>query len=95
MPQYFEKDPQGKVPYSIDWGKKFLPVGDTITTSTWTVSDPAITIVGTPGITVDGRETTVWLSGGTADTLYEATNHIISVGGIESDESIFIHVKQL
>jgi len=88
MPQAFEKDPQAVLDYAIDWSDWLG--SDTISTSAWTV--PA-------GITKDSDSnttttTTIWLSGGTADTDYELINHIVTAGGREDDRTITIRVRQ-
>jgi len=83
MAQSFIKDPNAVLDYSIDWSS-WLATGETITVSTWTVSI---------GITVDsnnfsGTDTVVWLSGGTAGSDYEGTNHITTSVGREDDRTI-------
>jgi len=88
MPQAFEKDPQAVLDYSIDWTDWL--VSDTISTSTWTVPS-GITKVSDSKTTV---KTTIWLSGGTADTDYELINHIVTANSREDDRTITIRVRQ-
>jgi len=88
MPQVFEKDPQAILDYAIDWTSWLS--SDTISTSTWTVPS-GITKVSDSTTTTT---TTIWLSGGTADTDYELINHIVTAGGREDDRTITIRVRQ-
>ena len=83
------KDPAGVLDYSIDWT---LWLGsDTIIDSTWTVPT---------GITKSGESfttliTTIWLSGGTAETIYTITNKITTTGGRITEQSFLIRVRNL
>lgn len=84
----FTKDPDGVLDYQIDWSD-WLGT-DTIVTSTWTV--------GT-GITKDSdtnttTTATIWLSGGTAGTMYTLVNRITTTDGRTDDRSIYVTVKE-
>jgi len=90
MSDIFTKDPDAILDYSIDWSR-YLATGVTISTSSWTVPS---------GITEDSDSnttttTTVVLSGGTADTDYSLTNHVVLSDGNEDDRSITIAVREL
>lgn len=83
----FIKDPTEVLDYGFSW-LAWLD-GDTITASTWTVE---------AGLTKDSQSfntttTTVWLSGGTADVDYLATNHITTAGGRQGDRQHTIKVR--
>jgi len=84
-----DKDPAGVLDYSIDWT---LWLGsDTITNSTWTLPT---------GITNSGESfttliTTIWLSGGTAGTIYTITNKITTAAGRITEQSFHIRVRNL
>lgn len=80
------KDPSDKKDYAIDWATLLAGEGETsLTTSTWSVSDPS-------GLTVEalapyapyisGTRTIVWVSGGTAGTVYALTNTVVTAGAI-------------
>lgn len=76
------KDPDAVLDYEIDWSTWLG--SDTISTSAWTV--PA-------GLTKDSdtnttTTATIWLSGGTAGEVYELTNHIVTAGGREQDQTV-------
>jgi hypothetical protein len=83
----FKKDPSAVLDYSIDW-TPWLPSGDTIATSTW-VAETGITIDSTANSTT---KTTVWLSGGTAGTIYKVTNTITTAGGRTDERTLHIIV---
>lgn len=84
----YAKDPDAVLDYLIDW-TAWLD-GDTIATSTWTVET---------GLTKDSDSnttttTTIWVSGGTAGTNYEATNHIVTDGGREDDRTLTFIIRE-
>lgn len=75
--------------YSIDW-EDWLGT-DTIASVTWTVPT---------GLTKDSQSNTttvatVWLSGGTADTLYAVECRIMTAGGRTQDKTVYLRVAQL
>lgn len=63
--------------------------GDTISISTWTADDPAITLED-PAI-VDGT-TVVWVSGGTLNHGYRVTNQITTAAGRKTERTIYITI---
>jgi hypothetical protein len=83
------KDPSAAVPYTIDWGTKWLIGSDTIASSTWTVPS-GITKVSD---THDTKTCTIKLSGGTAGQEYVIANKIVTVGGITDERSFTIRVE--
>ena len=63
--------------------------GDTIASSSWSVSGPdALLVVDSD--TNSTTVTTVYLSGGTIGVTYTVTNHVITSSGLEDDRSIRI-----
>lgn len=87
----FEKDPQDKLDYAVDWTSQ-LAVGETISTSTWTVPTGITQI--TPAPSIDDGIVTIWLSGGTVGTRYDVLNHIVTSQGREYDRTVPILVVQ-
>ena len=88
MSAIFIKDPNAVLDYTITWTAWLS--SDTISASTWTV--PA-------GLTKDSdsfgdSNSTVWLSGGTADAEYEIINHITTAAGRQEDQTLIIVCKQ-
>lgn len=85
----WRKAPTAIIDYAIDWAAIFP--GDTISVSTWDVP---------VGITNADEDTTstraiIRLSGGTLDTEYTITNHVVMASGQEDERSIIIKVKAL
>ncbi|AZM51779.1 hypothetical protein DMA15_03605 [Streptomyces sp. WAC 01529] len=84
----WEKDPDATLDWVWDWSD-WLEPGETITTSTMTVS---------AGLTLNSdahsaTSATAWVSGGTPGTPYQVTNRIITSAGRIDDRSITIRVK--
>jgi hypothetical protein len=82
----FPKDPNAVLDYKIDWTTWLA--GDTISSSTWIVPS-GITKTTESNTTTT---TTIWLSGGTADTEYEVVNRIVTAGGRTDDRTLHIFV---
>ncbi len=85
----FIKDPQAKLDFGFDWGTYWLQSGETISISTWTIPDGLTQVA----ISNTDSTTTVWISGGTADTDYTITNHIKTSESREDDRSMIIKVR--
>lgn len=86
----FQKDPDATLDYKRDWSDWLTPFGDTIQTSTWTVST---------GLTKSNESNTatvatVWLSGGTVGASYTVTNHIVTAQGRTDERSFQVNVRQ-
>ena len=86
MPQVFEKDANAVLDYTIDW--TLWLDSDTISTSVWS-ADSGITIDSSSS---DTTSATVWLSGGTAGTVYMVTNRITTAAGRTDDRRLLIRV---
>ncbi len=85
----YTKDPQAKNDYGYDWTKWLA--GDTISSSTWASAPTGLT---QSNPTASTTNTTVWLAGGTVDTVYRVTNHIVTAAGRENDETFRIIVRE-
>lgn len=86
------KDPEEVLDYDLDWTQRLD--GDTITMSTWTLSsaNPDTALI------IDSDEETasvtkIWLSEGTIGQTYEVTNHIITAGGREMEQTCRLRIK--
>lgn len=88
----FTKDPQAVLDYGWDW-TNWLAGGETITTSTWTITlaPDAILTIATP--TFDGTSTTIWASAGTVGSDYKITNHITTSAGRQDDRTHKLQVR--
>lgn len=90
------KDPDADLDYAVDWGTgaepgPWLPAGDSIATSVWTVPDGLVLGTGDKAPTITGGNLTrCWLSGGTAGTTYQVTNQITTVDGRVDERSLTI-----
>ena len=83
----FVKDPNSVLDFVIDWSAWLG--SDTISTSTWTVTDGITKTVDTKTTTT----TTIWLSGGTLNAEYECLCRIVTAGGRTEDCTITIVVE--
>lgn len=90
----YTKDPDAVLDYTIDW-TEWLPTGDTITASTFTVNSDDNDAITVDDQLNDDNTTTVWLSGGIAGQKYTVTNHITTAAGREDDRSLTISIKEL
>jgi hypothetical protein len=87
-PNYFVKDPNATLDYSVDW-TDWLDT-DTISGVAWTV--PAgITQTAVAATT---KVATIWLSGGTAGQSYDLICRITTAGGRIDDRTISIMVRE-
>lgn len=84
------KDPQSVLDYAVDWSE-WLATGDTITSSSWTVSGPDSGLVIDTD-TNDDNSATVWLSGGTLSKTYSVVNTIVTDQGRGDERTIRITV---
>lgn len=89
--QSYEKDPDAKLDYSINWAA-WLGV-DTISVSTW-IADTGITIAGSPAPSNTATVATVWLSGGTLGGVYNVVNRITTAAGRIQDATLVIQIAQ-
>ena len=94
MTTTFVHDPAAVLDYAIDWSQ-WLQNGETITSATWADSVPAglEQATGKPP-SIDGATTVVWLTGGTAGTLYTVTAHVVTSMGREDDRTFAVRVQE-
>ena len=93
---YHTKDPEAVLDYLVDWST-WMPSGDAITASSWTITGPdsALTL-GTGAQAPDNTDTTatMWLVGGTLGQRYQAVNHIVTAQGREDDRTLYISIAE-
>ena len=93
------KDPETKSTYGHDW--QLWLNGDTISTSTWTVTaneSPVTLVLSNSSIgaytgdspQLENSVTRIIADGGTAGITYTIVNHIVTDGGQECDRSITV-----
>lgn len=86
------KDPEAVLDYAIDWdvtGDSWLS-GDTISSVTWTV--PTGLTKGSESNTT--TTATVWLSGGTAGSIYSISCKIVTAGGRTDERTFKLKVEE-
>jgi len=83
----FEKDPEANLDYAIDWSEWLGE--DILIDSQWVVEEGLS--LGSDSHT--DTIATVWISGGTHQSRYEATNTIITAGGRIDERTIRIKCK--
>lgn len=80
---YIDKDPGSRLIYSMDWSE-WLPLGDTLSTATYTIStiagDTAAIVKHSQGVE-GGDVSYVELSGGSAKEIYTVTATVTTVDG--------------
>lgn len=100
MAKRFDKDPSAVLPYGFDAGT-WLDLGETITTSTWSVivytnksgvSSPPLINVDSSSKT--NTSTTVWLSGGLVGVTYRVTNRIVTSLSKTDERSFLVDVVE-
>lgn len=83
------KDPDEVLDYEIDWTTRLA--GDTILTSTWTISPDSLLVKNSDTFT--GSTTTIWLQGGTLGKTYELTNRVTTAGGRTMDQTVDLLIQ--
>lgn len=89
LPLWPPKDPGDTLDYLLDWSL-FLD-SDTISSAVWTVPSGLTKTAQSETTTT----TTVWLSGGTADTLYTLDCTITTAGGRTAQRRVGLYVEEL
>jgi hypothetical protein len=89
MASQFIKDPNAVLDYQWDWSA-WLPTGDTISTSTVTITsgDVAKNSDSHTATTV-----TAWLSAGTVSTEAEVTARVVTAQGRTDDRTITLKIQ--
>lgn len=82
------KDPGAVLDYGFDWSD-WLGIGETISTSSWTVPLGITNVSDSKTNTL----TTIWVSGGTNGTDYSLVNHIKTNANREDERTHIIKVR--
>lgn len=85
------KDPDAVVDYTLNWGADYLESGETISTSTWTVTPTGLTKDSDSN---DTTTTTIFVSGGTRGKIYRLTNKIVTSKSRTDERSLVVRVEQ-
>lgn len=90
----YTKDPLEKKDYEIDWSRH-LGAGETVSTSTWSVSPAGLTLAAPNQSANTGTITRTRLTGGTAGVEYRVTNHVVTSTTQEFERSFQVNVTDL
>lgn len=85
---YFVKDPDAILDYTIDWLNWLC--SDTIVTGTWVVPSGITRVTDT----ITTTTATIWLSGGTVGKSYNLVNKINTSGGRADNRTISLMVRE-
>ena len=89
----FLHDPDaGPLDYLIDWSD-WLETSDALDTATWTITGDDEVLERTDDY-VNATATSIWVQGGTAGVVYNASVHVVTTGGREDERSIDIRVLE-
>jgi len=89
MGDQFKKDPDAVLDYSVDWGD-WMESSETLSVSTWVVPSG----ITKDSDTITGTEAVIWLSGGTAGSMYDLTNRVTTDASRTDDRTITVYVRQ-
>jgi len=84
----FAKDPNATLDYVIDWATYLA--GDTVVAASFTVT-AGLNVVS---FSNTSTTSTVWLSGGTIDTVYTVTGQITTAAGRIDERSFTVIIQQ-
>lgn len=87
----FAKDPQAILDYSFDWDDNYLALGETISTSVWSVLPAGELAIDSTANTTSTATATV--SSGIAGHIYRLTNRITTSNGRTEERSITMRVQ--
>jgi len=91
MPDVFLKDPDAQLDYTVDWGVSFLSTGETISTSSWSVSPTGSTDdVNEVSSSNDSTTATITANRGRRGVKYLLTNSITTSDSRQDDRSIVV-----
>jgi hypothetical protein len=93
MASSYPIDPQARLDYYVDWSA-WLADGETITTSTWTVSNYDDTAPDISDTIDSDTAPGVWVTDTTLGDKLRLTCHIITSEGREDDRTLSLIVKQ-
>lgn len=87
----YDKDPDARLDYTLNWDTWLTPLGDAIIASEWDV--PAGLTSDTPSFTATAA--IIWLSGGTHGSYYTVSNSIVTAAGREDSRDFVLWVHTM
>jgi Putative Ig domain len=88
----FSQNVDDVIDYQFNYGP-WLIAGDTVVAATWTTVPDDLTV--TTHSIVKGKNTIVWLTGGTRGTTYTVTVHATTAQGREKDQSFSLKINEI
>lgn len=88
----FAKDPQAVIDYSFDWDDAYLQMGETISTSVWSVLPVGELAIDSTSNTTSAATSTV--SGGLVSHVYRLTNRITTSLSRTEERSVTLRVQE-
>lgn len=85
------KDPDAVIDYQFDWSN-YLPSGDTIATSSWSVAPTGELAIDSDSNTA--TTATAFVSGGVVRKTYRLVNQIVTAGARTEERSIIVRVGE-
>lgn len=87
------KDPNAKLPFTMDWSLWLTAEDDTALSATWTV--PAgLVRESSPAESLIQSKATIWLSGGTPGASYAVSCRLTTAGGRVDDRTLPIQIRE-
>jgi len=87
----FAKDPQAILDYSFDWDDNYLQMGETVSSSVWSVIPTSELAIDSTLNTASTATATV--SAGVSGHIYRLTNRIVTSLGRTEERSITMRVQ--
>ena len=88
------KDPDSIEVYEVNWDRRHLATGVTITSSDWFIEGPDSALTGDQETVLTGsRRTTIRLTAGTLNKKYRVTNRIVTNETPSQTKDAFFDVK--
>lgn len=87
------KDPDSRLPFSVDWTAWLSNEDDTGASATW-IAPAGIVQEASPAPSLTAGVATAWFSGGTDGKDYRITCRLTTAGGRVDDRTVVIKVRQ-
>jgi hypothetical protein len=84
----FEKDPNSRTDFAFDWSADLE--GDTLETSEFLLPDG----LTQESVFLEDTRTAIFVSGGSAGSVYRITNRVTTSGGRAWDKTIYVKVTE-
>lgn len=86
----WDKDPDEKIDFKVDWATNVFVAGEEIDTSTWIVPDGVTKFSDSNTV----GTTTIVLTGGTLKRKYKIVNRVVTTGDRIYDQTAILTIKE-